>query len=105
MRPIFRPKARLKDCWPSRVGSGIDAGPNSSAWSCADFILRADFVFEEAECATSGGGATRLPVPGGDKGADSAMRSVCAGRSNVAGTAADLGIEFFALFSRSGCGI
>src|ERR1700674_2156607 len=113
MRPIFRPKARDKDCWPSRGASGMEGGPISSAWSCADFVLRTDVVFAEAWRAGNGAGAGLPPARTEGKGAVSGYRSICATSSLVGGNAADLDSVFlaavlFALFatvSRLGWGI
>src|SRR6266852_2551727 len=90
MRPIFRPRERLKDCWPSWVGSGMEGGPISSAWSCADFVLRAGFVFAEAGCAARGGVSGLLAAPAGGKDAESTFRSACAIWSLAGGTPADV---------------
>src|SRR5882672_10383912 len=76
MRPIFKPRARDKDCWPSRGVSGMEGGPISSAWSCADFRLRGDLVFPEAGLAVGGGAAALLPAPAGDRDTDCTTRSV-----------------------------
>src|SRR6267143_3983243 len=94
MRPIFKPRARDKDCWPSRGVSGMEAGPISSAWSCADFRLRADLVFGEAGRAVGGGGATLWPAPATGKDADCTTRYVGAGLSIADGITADLDAMF-----------
>src|ERR1700730_15508980 len=99
MRPIFRPRARDKDCWPSRVGSGMEGGPISSAWSWADLMLRTDLVFEEAGRAASGGASGLLPAPVGGKVVDSPFVTACAIWSFGDGGAAGLDTGFLsALF-------
>src|SRR5882672_1318973 len=109
MRPIFKPRARDKDCWPSRGVSGMEGGPISSAWSCADFRLRGDLVFPEAGLAVGGGAAALLPAPAGDRDTDCTTRSVGAVLSMADGTAADLDAKFLAALvgsiSRWGWGI
>src|ERR1700730_932845 len=89
MRPIFRPRARDKDCWPSRVGSGMEGGPISSAWSWADLLLRTDLVFAEAGRAAAGG-ASGLAAPGNDRPVDSTFLSTWAIWSLADGSLAGL---------------
>src|SRR5882762_4253154 len=99
IRPIFRPRARDKDCWPSRVGSGMEGGPISSAWSWADLMLRTDLVFEDAGRAASGGASGLLPAPAVGKVVDSPFLSTCAIWSFGDGGAAGLDTGFLsALF-------
>jgi hypothetical protein len=72
----------------------MEGGPISSAWSCADFRLRADLVFEEAGRAVGGGGATFRPTPATGKDADCTTRSLGAGLSMADGITADLDAMF-----------
>src|SRR3984893_16297949 len=98
MRPIFRPKPRDKDCWPSRGVSGMEGGPISSAWSCADFEGRTNVVFAEVWRAFDGGGSELLPARTEGNGAVSGYGSVCAIWSLAVGNASDLDSVFLPRF-------
>src|SRR5271156_428213 len=39
MRPIFRPRARVRECCPSRVGLGSVGGCRGALFAAEDFVL------------------------------------------------------------------
>jgi len=93
MRPIFKPRARDKDCWPSRGVSGMEAGPflppGRAPISGCEPIL-----FLGKPGAQWRWGATLWPAPATGKDADCTTRSVGAGLSIADGITADLDAMF-----------
>ena len=80
IRPIFSPRARLKDCWPSRVGSGTDGGPNSSACSWADLPVRDSLLRGWRTGPLEGTVASIAALAGAADGSRASMRAAIAGR-------------------------